>query len=739
MENIIIVESPSKSKTIGSYVGNGYTVLSSKGHIRDLATTGKDGLGIDIDHGFLPNYQILKEKEALVQSLKHSCKGKRVFLATDPDREGEAIAYHLAQVLDLDLTENNRIEFHEITKSAVCKALEEPHPIDLKMVDSQECRRMIDRILGFKLSKLLQKKIGSKSAGRVQSVALKMIVDLEKEIQSFVATPYYEIQANFNTFQLKLFELNGKKIDEKNRITDRIVLENLKPTLLTFSVEDIATKLTKKASAAAFTTSTLQQEASLKLGMSPSQTMRVAQSLYEGKNIGTETVGLITYMRTDSTRLAESFVKEANQYIVHHYGEKYLGNVKIQTSKNMQDAHEAIRPTSLGRTPEQLEKYLTKDEYRLYQLIYQRALASLMAPSSYHTTRVTFQNTNSKWYVSGQELLFDGYLKIYKKEKTEAQQFLQTFHLGESFHTNDIEILDKETQPKSRYSEASLIKDLEDKGIGRPSTYAQIIQTLKERKYVTLEKRLLIPTNQGILTTEQLENHFSSLINISYTAQMEKSLDEIASGSKDKIEELTDFYDTFQPLFQQASEQMESIYPIVTKEICPQCGNPLVIRKGKYGEFVACSNYPQCKYIKKETIEEEEESADTHILCPVCQKNTLVRRVAKKGKNKGQIFYACKNFPACKTVFNDRPTEHLCPNCHSMMLEKEDGTLYCSNFCQKEPDLKILCPECQKGYLVKRTATRGKNKGHLFYGCSNYPKCKKILTAEEYEQLCRQK
>ncbi|MDE5715086.1 MAG: type I DNA topoisomerase, partial [Anaeroplasmataceae bacterium] len=606
MDNVIIVESPSKSKTISSYLGKGFTVLSSKGHICDLATTGKDGLGIDIEDNFKPHYKIMKEKEDLVKTLQNSCKGKNVFLATDPDREGEAIAYHLANVLGLDFEELNRIEFHEITKQSVRKALESPHKINLKMVESQECRRMIDRILGFKLSKLLQRKIGSKSAGRVQSVVLKLIVDLEKEIKAFVPMSYYEAEAMFNTFKLKLIELNGETIDSKNRITDRKQLETLLPRLMSFMVSNISNKLVKRNSHPAFTTSTLQQEASNKLGFSPNHTMRIAQGLYEGKNIGSETVGLITYMRTDSTRLADEFVANANQYIVRNYGDKYLGALKIKTSKNMQDAHEAIRPTSIERTPDSLRDYLSLEELMIYKLIYNRTIASLMAPARFNQVKVEFANTDSLWVTTGQTMEFDGYLRVYGKSEEDENRMLPSFNLGDGYNALDIEILDKETTPKARYTEASIIKEMETLGIGRPSTYAQTILTLKERKYIEVEKKNLIPTDQGILTVDKLDKYFSNIINVEYTADMETNLDEIAHGQKEKINELRGFYDAFMPLFDNASNKMEAIYPIPTEQICPNCGNILVIRKSKFGEFTSCSNYPACKYVLKEEKEDIE-------------------------------------------------------------------------------------------------------------------------------------
>ena len=728
---VIIVESPSKSKTISSYLGKGYTVLSSKGHICDLATSGKGGLGIDIDAGFIPYYKYIEGKENLVKSLKKYCKGNEVYLATDPDREGEAIAYHLARELGLDFNEKNRVEFHEITKQAVNEALKEPHIINMKMVDSQESRRMIDRILGFKLSTLLQRKINSKSAGRVQSAALLLIVNLEKEILAFVSEPYYEMEAIFPNFKLKLIEFNGQKIDSKNHITNRKDLENLKARLLSFVVSDIQSKQVKKASYPTYTTSTMQQDASIRLGFSPTRTMRIAQSLYEGKNIGEETVGLITYMRTDSTRLADSFVKQTEDYIVNNYGTRYLGTVKMHSQKNMQDAHEGIRPTSISRTPESLRGYLSDEEFKLYNLIYKRTLASLMASAVYNSQKVEFTNTDSLWQATGSDLVFDGYLRVYGKDVDE-EGHLPQFKLGDMFNALEVNILDKKTQPKSRYTEASLIKDMEELGIGRPSTYAQTLQILKDREYIKIEKKLIHPTEQGILTIDKLEEYFSQIINVKYTANMENDLDRIANGELDKLDELNSFYNAFMPIYEKALKNMESLYPIQTDEICPECGNPLVIRLGKYGEFVSCSNYPSCNYIKKE----EDDNQDTGILCPVCKKRNLIQKVSKTGKNKGSIFYACSNYPKCKTIFNDKPTNNVCPDCGSIMLEDKDGNLYCSKKCNEAPKELFLCPECGKGNLVARVATRGKNKGNTFYGCSNYPSCKIVIEDTPTNELC---
>ena len=735
MKKIIIVESPSKSHTIESYLGNDYIVMSSKGHISDLATTGKDGLGIDIDNGFIPQYKIMTSKLKLVDELKKACKGNRVYLATDPDREGEAIAYHLAQVLNLDLNDDNRIEFHEITKPAVEAALATPHKIDLMMFKSQEARRLTDRIIGFKLSKLLQRKIKSPSAGRVQSVALLLIVEREKEIKSFIPVKYYEMEADFGTFKLHLDTINGNEIDSKNRITDKSILENLRDRLLSFVVSDIQTKKVTRQSQPTYTTSTLEQDAANKLNYDAARTMRIAQGLYEGKKIGSGLTGLITYMRTDSTRLATSFVKECADFILSKYGPKYIGTVKSKTQKGMQDAHEGIRPTSITRTPDSIKEYLTDEEYKLYKLIYNRTLASLMSNAIFAQTKVIFNNTDSTWSTTGSELMFDGYLKVYGKSDEDKNSLLPTFKLDESYNAIDILILDKETEPKKRYTEASLIKEMEELGIGRPSTYAQTVETLKDSKraYVKVSKKSLIPTEQGVLTTEKLQEFFSDIINVKYTADMESKLDAISSGEVDEVSELREFYNGFEPLYQSALQNMDAKYPIMTEEKCPICGGNIVIKFGKFGEFKTCNNYPACKYIAHN---EESTTTDTGVLCPICGKHNIFKRVASKGKNKGNIFYSCEDFRKCKAIYNDLPTNEKCPNCGSMMLKDNEGNLYCSNKCDMPKEEEFICPTCKKGHLIKRVASRGKNKGNEFYSCSNFPKCRIIINDTPTHDVC---
>ncbi len=734
MKNIIIVESPSKSKTIESYMGDDYKVLSSVGHIRDLATSGVDGLGIDIKNGFAPTYKIISGKENIVKELKKECKNKKVFLATDPDREGEAISYHLASILDLDLNDINRIEFHEITKPAILEAFKHPRKIDMDLVSSQETRRMLDRIIGFKVSKLLQSKIKSKSAGRVQSVALKLICDLEKEINNFISTPYYELEAFFDNFKLDMESYKGSKKTIESKDLAEEILHSLTKQ---FKVSDIENKESKRESKPPYTTSTLQQDASNKLNFVSTRTMRVAQSLYEGKRIGNIEVGLITYMRTDSTHLSDIFVKEAKEYISYKYGNNYVGKIKEKEQKLAQQAHEAIRPTSIERTPESVKQYLTTDEYKLYKLIYNRAITSLMAAAVFSKTKVLFKNNETIWKITGQTLVFDGYIRAYGKEDDDENKVLPKFEIGESYSANEIKLNELFTKPKSRYTEASLIKDMEELGIGRPSTYAQTMSTLKERKYIDLEEKKIIPTPQGILTSDSLDEFFSSIINVKYTADLEIKLDKISRGEADNKEELQEFYDDFLPVFENAKQNMSAIAPEETGEMCPQCGNPLVIRKGKYGDFVACSNYPKCKYVKQE--ENEDDSVEIDITCPKCGEGHFIKKQAKKGKNAGNYFYACSNYPKCKNIYNDEPTNEKCEKCGSMMLRNKDNELFCSANCsvEKENDYQdVLCPLCGKGHLVRKQAKKGKNIGNYFFACDNFPRCKNIYSDEPTNEKC---
>ena len=517
-ENLVIVESPSKSKTIEKYLGNGYKVVSSKGHIRDLATTGKYGLGVDVENKFEPNYILISGKKKLVQELKKEVKdASKVYLATDPDREGEAISWHLKEALGIKEKDYERVLFHEITKDKVLEAFSSPRKIDEDLVHSQETRRILDRIIGFRLSKLMQSKTGGKSAGRVQSVALKLIVDREREIEAFIPEEYWKVNAIFPQFSAELFQYKNKKLELKSKEEVDQVLSTIGST---YTVTNIEEKEKKKTAKAPFITSTLQQEASTKLGFTAKKTMNIAQKLYEGIDLGNETVGLISYMRTDSVRLSDEFVKSAQAYLFKEYGKEYVGYVKTsKKNENVQDAHEAIRPTSINRTPKEMEPYLTPDEYKLYRFIYTRAIASLMSDAKVKATTVVLENHQYGFKVNGQILIFDGYLKLYQDYEDSEDKILPEVLMKEKeFQTEQVETKQHFTSPPARYSEAKLIDALEKLGIGRPSTYATIIDTIKARGYVEVLEKKFKPTEIGIVTTDKLQESFSDFINVKYQA-----------------------------------------------------------------------------------------------------------------------------------------------------------------------------------------------------------------------------
>lgn len=680
-EYLVIVESPSKSKTIGQYLGSDYIVKSSKGHVRDLSISGAGGLGIDVQNNFKPDYVILNDKKAVVKELSDAAKKvKAIYLATDPDREGEAISWHLLQTIPTKNKEVKRVIFNEITKNAIIDAFKAPGEIDMNLVSSQETRRMTDRIIGFKLSKLLQSKIKSKSAGRVQSAALKLIVDRDQLVNDFISEEYYEIYAKFPLFDTEL----TKYLDKTPKITSSDKADEIIQSLVNpMTVESIETKKRSFESKPPFITSTLQQDASNKLGFNSTKTMQIAQKLYEGIDCGNETVGLITYMRTDSNRMSKTFIDSACDYIESTYGKVYLGTAKQQNkSNNVQDAHEAIRPTDIFRTPEKIKTFLTKDEYSLYQMIYARALASLMKPSLRDVTTLLLRSGDALFKATSSKLVFDGYLKVYSKFETAEEQDkkeLPPLQIGEKITALEITKKQCFTSPPLRYNEARLIKEMEDQGIGRPSTYAQTIQTLKLRKYVTLVDKKFIATEQGKKTIEQLDLFFKEFISASFSREMEDILDEIASGEADSIKVLREFYEYFMPLVEQAQKNMEKVKPKETGEICPVCGHKMVHRMGAYGEFEACGNYPKCKYIKpKDTKEAPQKKAlDTLVSCPSCHKGTLIERVATRGSNKGNKFYACSNYPKCKYIAPYRATDKLCPQCNKPMIVDEQGVLRC--------------------------------------------------------------
>ena len=671
-KNLVIVESPSKSKTIEKYLGKDYKVVSSKGHIRDLATTGKYGLGVDVDNDFKPNYIPVAGKKKLISELKKLVKDSdEVILATDPDREGEAISWHLLDTLGIKDTNYERVLFHEITKDKVLEAIKNPTKIDYNLVRSQETRRILDRIIGFRLSKLMQSKTGGKSAGRVQSVALKLIVDREREISSFNSEEYWTITSKFDEIEADLFNYNHKDIEINTEEEADSILSKLSNK---YKIESVESKKKSKKSKPPFITSTLQQEASTKLGFTAKKTMSIAQKLYEGMDIGSETVGLITYMRTDSIRLSDEFIGASYKYIEENYGKDYIGYAKkSKKTENVQDAHEAIRPTSVYRNPEDIKKYLSTDEYKLYKIIYYRALASLMADAKVEATSVILDNNNYQFKINGQILIYDGYLKAYALYETSEDKVLpdEFKNEGSILTTTDVTKKQHFTSPPPRYTEAKLIKELEELGIGRPSTYAKIMDTIKERGYVTIEEKKFVPTEIGIETTDRLQEFFSDLINVKYTAAMETDLDTIALGKLDEIKVLREFYDKFEPEVEKAFGQMEKKAPKETGEVCPNCGSSLVIRKGRYGEFTACSNYPECKYIKK-----EEKQVKEIMDCPKCG-----GKIIEKKTKRGKIFYGCNNYPKCKYASWDKPTGNLCKECGEPLVEK-NGSEICPN-CNK--------------------------------------------------------
>lgn len=660
--NLVIVESPAKTHTISGYLGKNYKVVSSKGHIRDLATSGKFGLGVDVEGDFTPTYKEITGKKKDIASLKKDAKNSdMVYLATDPDREGEAISFHLYEVLGLNKDNYERVVFNEITEGAVKEAFKHPRKIDDSLVRSQETRRILDRIIGFRLSKLMQSKTGGKSAGRVQSVALKLIVDREREILAFVPEEYWNVIAKFKDFDANLEKYKGKKLEIHNEDEAKDILSKLGED---FKIASVEKKEKTKKGFLPFTTSTLQQACINKFNFNSSKTMRIAQKLYEGVDLGSETLGLITYMRTDSTRLSPVFINDTFKYIEENFGKKYVGVVKKgKKTENVQDAHEAIRPTSIKRTPESVKEYLTKDEYKVYSIIYARALASLMSDAKTLATTAILDNNGYEFKVTGSILTFDGYLKVYKEFSKTDDVILPDFDkFNGVVSTKDIETEQKFTKPVSRYTEATLIQEMEELGIGRPSTYAKTMETLKMRDYVKIEDKKFVPTEIGIETTDKLQEYFSNIINVEYTANMETDLDLIAEENKDNIKILKDFYNEFEPLVESAFTKMEKASPKETGETCPNCGSALVVRKGKFGEFVACSNYPECKYIKKE------EKVKTVICkCPKCDGD-----IVEKKTRRGKIFYGCDKYPKCDVALWDKPTGDTCPECGSLLVEKKD-------------------------------------------------------------------
>ena len=683
---LVIVESPAKCTTIQKYLGEDYLVKASLGHIRDLATTGKGGLGVDVEHGFAPTYAINKEKIKTVYELKVLAKqADEVILATDPDREGEAIAWHLANVLNLDPTSNKRWEFHEITRDSIKEAMSKPRTIDMNLVSSQETRRILDRIIGFKLSALLNSKIHSKSAGRVQSAALKLINDHDDEIKHFVPEEYWnilvKISVNDKDFSLNYLGFEGKKSDITSKKDADAILEQIGKEVSVLSIEK-SYRVTE--SKEPFTTSTMQQEAFSKLKFKTKKTQYLAQGLYEGVEIAGEHVGLITYMRTDSTRLSPAFIAHASSYITNTYGPEYLGPARhLQKVGHMQDAHEAIRPTADFRTPESVRKYLSPDQYNLYKLIYNRTMASLMKAKKDEVTKVIFDSHGHRFQLEFVHNIFKGYEIAIKDSNDEYHGAIPEFKEKETYTILEKSGEQKFTQPPAPYTEAKLVKLMEEVGIGRPSTYVSTIETLKSRAYINNNGGVLTVTEQGDVTCAVLDKYFPEIVSSKYTAKMENQLDSIKDGNNSRLKILESFYKPFMEELEVAKEKIWKTPNETTGELCPKCGAPLIYKEGKNGRFVGCSNFPKCDYVKKE----KKELVYTGATCPQCGKPMVERK-----DRRGNVFHACSGYPKCNYIEQTKE-------------ENESA-----EFIKK-------CPKCG-GNLIRK-----KGKFSYFLGCSNYPTC----------------
>ena len=672
-KTLVIVESPSKAKTIGKYLGSRYNVIASVGHVRDLP---KSKLGIDIDDNFEPQYISIRGKGDLIKSLKkEASKASKVYLATDPDREGEAISWHLAFLLDLDPEEACRIEFNEITKDTIKEAIKHPRKINMGLVDAQQARRVLDRLVGYQISPLLWRKVRKGlSAGRVQSAALKIICDREREIEKFEPKEFWNITAEFKKgkkFQAKLAEANGKKIVVENKAQNDNIIKELNSG--EFTVSDVKEKIRMQKPYPPFTTSSLQQDAGNKLNFNAKKTMMIAQQLYEGVDVkGRGTTGLITYLRTDSVRVSDAAKQAAKDLIVSKFGAEYsANNVFSNKKKDIQDAHEATRPAIIELEPELIKDSLTADQFKLYKLIWNRFMASQMSQSKSNSIQVNIANGIYGFKANGSELLFDGFRRLYNTADDEGAKLLPSLEKDEKLKAESLKGEQSFTQPPARYTEASLVKELEDKDIGRPSTYAPIVSTLTERKYVGREKKALKPTELGFLVNDLMEEYFKDIVDAGFTANMENRLDDVEVGSQKWKDLISEFYGPFKKELDVADSAIEKIVveDVPTGELCELCGKPMVIKAGRFGDFIACSGYPECKNTKPiiKTI---------GVKCPNCGKDI----VARKSK-RGRLFYGCSGYPDCKTVFWNKPTDKRCPECNSILLEKKtkNKNFVCSN------------------------------------------------------------
>lgn len=685
MSKLVIVESPAKAKTIKKYLGSGYDVIASMGHVRDLP---ESRLSVDVKKDFKPKYEIIKGKEKLVGELKSKAeKSDLVYLATDPDREGEAISWHLAYILGLDTAAQNRVTFNEITKTGISTGMEHPRSIDIDLVNAQQARRILDRLVGYKLSPFLSQKIRrGLSAGRVQSVAVRLIVDREEDIRAFVPEEYWTIDAKLSApgsrkaFAAAFYGNSDGKIAVASKEQSDKILQELEDA--SFSVLKVKKGTRRKSPAPPFITSTLQQEASRRLGFQARRTMKAAQELYEGVEVeGMGAVGLITYMRTDSLRISEDAIKDAGDYIQERWGKKYLPDTPrhFKTRANAQDGHEAIRPSMPSLSPDKVKANLTADQFKLYKLVWERFIACQMANCLQSTTKADIQAGNYLFKASGYTVTFDGFTVLYEESKDEEsgnEGALPVLEDGMALKLKEIAGNQHFTQPPARYTEASLIKALEENGIGRPSTYATTISTITGREYVVRDGKALKPTELGEVTTKLMKERFPKIVNIKFTAQVENDLDSVQSGKSDWVETLHNFYGDFEKTLKQAKEEMQGV-KIHLKEdetdvVCEKCGRKMVIKTGRYGKFLACPGYPECKNIKKLVQE-------TGAECPKCGGKIIVKKTKK-----GRIFYGCSNYPDCNFMSWDEPTMEKCPRCGKTLLKKKG----------KHPKYYCVTPDC---------------------------------------------
>ncbi|MBE9428671.1 type I DNA topoisomerase [Staphylococcus warneri] len=683
-DNLVIVESPAKAKTIEKYLGKRYKVIASMGHVRDLP---RSQMGVDTEDNYEPKYITIRGKGPVVKELKkHAKKAKKVFLASDPDREGEAIAWHLSKILELEDSKENRVVFNEITKDAVKDSFKHPRGIEMDLVDAQQARRILDRLVGYNISPVLWKKVKKGlSAGRVQSVALKLVIDRENEIRNFKPEEYWTIEGEF---RYKKSKFTAKFLHYKNKpykLNKKEDVEKITAALDgdEFEITNVNKKEKTRNPANPFTTSTLQQEAARKLNFKARKTMMIAQQLYEGIDLKRQgTVGLITYMRTDSTRISDQAKSEAKNYIIDKYGNEYVSNRKASGKQGDQDAHEAIRPTSTLRTPEEMKPFLTRDQHRLYKLIWERFVASQMAPAILDTIALDVTQNDIKFRANGQTIKFKGFMTLYVETKddkdSDKENKLPKLEQGDKVTATQIEPAQHFTQPPPRYTEARLVKTLEELKIGRPSTYAPTIDTIQKRNYVKLESKRFMPTELGEIVYEQVKEYFPEIIDVEFTVNMETLLDKIAEGDMNWRKVVGDFYNSFKQDVERAEEEMEKIEikDEPAGEDCEVCGSPMVIKMGRYGKFMACSNFPDCRNTKAivKTI---------GVKCPTCKDGEVVERKSKKNR----IFYGCSNYPECDFISWDKPVGRDCPKCNHYLVDKKKGRssqVTCSNCDYKE-------------------------------------------------------